>query len=194
MTKKPEDSDKKATIKPKKLKHAKNPFLKNALVSTRVGTRKISNSTGDKMLIVSQETGEIVAPAGFHHVMEVDKTQFVKLYINGVKAFQGLTSGGTLVFEVLYRAVQEQHGEDELYVSFSSVHQEITPMSESTFYRGLRELIAKGFIAQSTKTNIYYLNVDYMFNGNRLAFIKEYRLKAEPEIPAEKTIVDENIK
>lgn len=193
MTKIDENSDKKATKKPKKQKFAKNPFMTKALVSTRVGTRKISNSTGDKMLIVSQETGEIVAPAGFHHIVEVDKTQFVKLYINGVKAFQGLTSAGTQVFEVLYRAVQEQHNEDELYVSFNSVHQDITPMSESTFYRGLRELIAKGFIAQSTKTNIYFLNVDYMFNGNRLAFIKEYRLKAEPEAVTEKTIVDEEV-
>jgi hypothetical protein len=52
-------------------------------------------------------------------------------------------------------------------------------MSESTYFRGMKELIEKGFIAASTKTNIYYLNVDYMFSGNRLAFIKEYRLKSE---------------
>lgn len=168
-------------IKPKKSttrkKYEKNPFLANAVSSTKIGTRKLTNSTGDKMMIVSEETGEVVAPAGFHQVVEVDKTQFVKLYIAGVKAFQGLKTDGTAVFELIYRAVQEQFGQDELYLSYSAVDQEVTPMSESKYFRGMKELVEKGFIAASVKPHIYFLNVDYMFSGNRLAFIREFRLK-----------------
>lgn len=54
------------------------------------------------------ETGEIVAPvAGFWQAQEVDAAKFVKLYINGVKAFKELTNAGTKVFELLYLEVQK---------------------------------------------------------------------------------------
>lgn len=155
-----------------------NPFIGKASENTKIGTRRITNRTGEKMMIVSQETGEIIAPAGFHEVMEVDKTQFVKLYINGVKAFKGLKAAGTSVFEVIYNTVQENFSKDELYLHYQSINQAITPMSEATFYRGMKEMIEKGFIAESTRPGVYFLNIDFMFSGNKLAFIREYRLKS----------------
>lgn len=129
------------------------------------------------MMVVSEETGQIVAPAGFWQAQEVDKTQFVKLYVNGVKAFRDLTGAGTKVFEVLYLKVQESIGKDVIYLSFYDVDQLTTPMSESTFMRGMRELVAKAFLAESMSSAKYFLNPDYMWNGDRLAFVKEYRVK-----------------
>lgn len=128
-------------------------------------------------MIVS-DNGETVAPAGFHEIIEIDKTQFVKLYINGVKAFQGLKSAGAKVFEIIYRAVQENPGSDKIYLHFMSVEQNITPISRATFFRGMTELIERGFIAESFEPGVYFLNIDYLFNGDRLAFIKEYRIKS----------------
>lgn len=161
-------------------RYATNPFVSGAATNCKVGQRRISNKKGDKFMVVS-EAGEVVAPAGFHEVVEVDKTQFVKLYINGVKAFQGLKAPGTKVFEIIYRAVQKVPGTDQIWLHFMAVQQEITPISESTFYRGLRELLDKGFLAESTAPGMFFLNIDYMFNGNRLAFIKEYRIKSDDE-------------
>lgn len=162
-----------------------NPFIAAAANNTRIGSKRIVNKTGDKMMIVS-EHGEILAPAGFHQVVEVDKSQFVKLFINGVKALQQLTSAGTQVFELIYHNVQEQFGKDELYINYAAVNQEITPMSESTFMRGMKELLRKGFIAESLRPSMYYLNIDYLFSGDRLAFIKEYRLKGSKPKPKAK--------
>lgn len=128
-------------------------------------------------MVVSEQSGEIVAPAGFWHTEEVDKTQFVKLYVNGVKAFKELTSAGTKVFELLYLGLQKNIGKDQIYLSFPSIDQAASPISEATFYRGMRELVDKGFIAESVETNIYFVNPDYLWNGDRLAFVKDYRLK-----------------
>ncbi|TDR27801.1 replication protein [Hydromonas duriensis] len=161
-------------------KYEKNPFLPDALSNSKTGTKRLSNKKGDKFMVVS-ESGETVAPAGFHEIIEVDKTKFVKLYINGVKAFQGLTSAGAKVFEVIYHAVQESPGSDRLYLHFMSVEQNITPISRATFFRGMAELIDKGFIAESVEPGMYFLNIDYLFNGNRLAFIKEYRITSMKE-------------
>lgn len=163
-------------------KHFKNPFMAAALASTKHGTRRISPRGSNKFMIVSESTGEIVAPAGFHEVVEVDKSQFVKLYINGVKALQDLTAAGTRLFAIIYIQVQERPGQDKVILSFSSIDQAETPISRATFDRGMREMLEKGFIAESTIPSVYFINVDYLFNGNRLAFIKEYRLvRAQPD-------------
>ncbi len=128
-------------------------------------------------MVVSGSTGEIMAPAGFWQAQEVDKTQFVKLYVNGVKAFKDLSGAGTKVFELLYIAVQKFPGKDSVYLSFHAIDQNMYRMSESTFHRGMRELTEKGFIAETMAPNLYFLNPDYLWNGDRLAFVKEFRLK-----------------
>jgi hypothetical protein len=157
------------------IQYESNPFVGSAVANTKQGIKRISNKAGDRMMVVNQGSGEVVAPAGFHQIVDVDKTQFVKLYINGVKAFKDLTGAGTKVFEVLYMEVQENIGKDVIYLSFSEIDQRITPMGEATFYRGMKELIEKGFIAESMTQNKYFLNPDYMWNGDRLAFVKEFR-------------------
>lgn len=160
------------------IRHDKNPFIANAAANSKSGSKRLSNKKGDKYMIIS-EHGEAIAPAGFHEVVEIDKTQFVKLYINGVKAFQGLKSAGGKVFELIYRAVQDAPGTDRIWLHFMEIEQNITPISRATFDRGMTELLEKGFIAESTTPGAYFLNIDYLFNGNRLAFVKEYRLVSE---------------
>jgi len=165
------------------VRHHNNPFIAQAAINSKTGTKRLSNKKGDKYMIIS-EHGETIAPAGFHEVVEVDKTQFVKLYVNGVKAFQGLKSAGGKVFELIYRAVQDSPGTDRIWLHFMEIEQAITPISRATFDRGMTELLEKGFIAESTTPGQYFLNIDYLFNGNRLAFVKEYRI-ASPAVSLE---------
>ena len=112
-----------------------NPFMSSAVVETK--TRRITNKNGD-MMIVGRETGEIVAPiAGFWQAEEVDSTKFVKLYVNGVKAFKDLTGAGTKVFELLYLEVQKVISRDRVYLSFSTLDEHLR-MSQATFTIGMR--------------------------------------------------------
>ena len=166
----------KATRSKRGLRYQKNPFIGNAIASTKSGVKRIAG-TGNRMMVVAEDTGEIVAPAGFWQSQEVDRTQFVKLYINGVKAFKDLSNSGTKVFEVLYMLVQENVGKDVISLNFSRLNQQITPMSETTFYRGMKELLDKQFIAESVVLGDYFLNPDYMWNGDRLAFVKTFTVK-----------------
>lgn len=135
------------------------------------------------MMVVNSGTGEIVAPsAGFWQTQEVDKTQFVKLYVNGVKAFKDLSGAGTKVFEVLFREVQKTIGKDQVFLTFPNIDQQECPMSQATFTRGMHELVSKSFIAPTTIQGWFFINPDYIWNGNRLAFVKEYRIKsAQPK-------------
>ena len=160
-------------IKKGKERFEKNPFLSGAEVATK--TRRVTNKRGD-MMLVNSNTGEIQTQiAGFWEAEEVDSTKFVKLFIRGVKALKELTGAGTKVFEVLYINVQENIGKDRVLMSFAEVDQALTPMSESTFMRGMRELVEKKFIAATPTLGVYWLNPDFVWNGDRLAFVKEYR-------------------
>lgn len=151
-----------------------NPFLQSGLVKPK--TKRITNKRGDLMVV--GETGEIVAPvAGFWQAEEVDAIKFVKLYVNGVRAFKDLTNAGTRVFEVLYLEVQKAIGQDRVYLSFTTLDPSVKNLSQATFTRGMRELIDKGFVAPTEAVAWYWLNPDFMWNGDRLAFVREYRRK-----------------
>jgi hypothetical protein len=162
-----------------------NPFVSSVLVETKI--KRLTNKKGD-MMVVNDGTNEVVASAaGFWQAQEVDGTKFVKLYINGVRAFRDLTSAGTRVFELLYLEVRKNIGKDVVWLSFGEVDQTVTPMGKATFMRGMRELIEKGFLAESTTQSKYFLNPDYLWNGDRLAFVKEYhKAPSQPSLPATK--------
>jgi hypothetical protein len=142
-------------------------------VNTKI--RRVTNKRGD-MVMVNAATGEIQTQvAGFWEAEEVDSTKFVKLFVRGVKALTDLTSPGTKVFEVLYHQIQQNIGKDKVYLSFHRVDQALTPMSHATYKRGLAELVTKDFIAATFEQGWYWLNPSYIWNGDRLAFVKEYR-------------------
>lgn len=156
------------------LVYAANPFMEGEQrPSIKPKLKRITNRRGD--MLVMGETGEIVNPvAGFWQSQEVDSAKFVKLFVNGVKAFRELTNAGARVFEALYMEMQTNIGRDRVYLSASSLAEGIE-ISESTFARGIRELIDKKFIAPSTHVSWYWLNPDFVWNGDRIAFVKEYR-------------------
>lgn len=155
------------------------------MLDVKTKTRRVTNKRGD-MMLVSRDGGEITAPiAGFWEAEEVDSTRFIKLFVNGVKALKELTGAGTKVFEVLYLRVQDNIGKDRIFMSYSDLDQKLTPMSHSTYKRGLSELIEKKFIAATPTQGWYWLNPDFVFNGDRLAFVKEFRLKSTKAINAD---------
>jgi hypothetical protein len=41
----------------------------------------------------------------------------------------------------------------------------------------MRELVEKEFLAASPSIGLYWLNPSFVWNGDRLAFVKEYRRK-----------------
>ena len=150
-----------------------NPFVSVAIVNQK--TRRITNKRGD-MMLVSSETGEITNQiAGFWESEEVDSTKFIKLFVNGVRALAELSNAGTKVFEMLYIAMQNNIGKDQIYLSFTGIDEHLVTMSRATFSRGVSELIDKKFIAAMPAVGWYWVNPDFMWNGDRLSFVKEFR-------------------
>ncbi|MDD5229659.1 MAG: hypothetical protein PHN45_10780 [Methylococcales bacterium] len=157
--------------------YAENPSVEEACFNSKTGKRRISNRTEEELAYITLPDGERLAEAHFYEKVTVDKTQFIKLYIQGVKALQGLSSAGTKVFEFLYCEMQKKISNDKVCLHYNNIDQKELQISERTLHRGITELLEKEFIFESNLPSIYFVNVNYLFNGDRLSFVKEYRLK-----------------
>lgn len=151
-----------------------NPFFRLDDASKKI--KELRNEKGERM-IVGQGGAPATAPAGFWRTEDVDNEKFIKLYISGVKAFEELTGAGTKVFTILYTELQNNLGKEYVHMSFDAIDQNATPMSNATYSRGMKELITKKFLAPSIVQGRFFVNPDYVWSGDRIAFVREYRRK-----------------
>lgn len=166
-----EIDDENLVINPKN-KYLNNPFILDVSNNTVRGVRRVVDKSNNRFMLLN-EHGDFVAQAGFWQFKQVDKTQFVKLFVNGVKLFKHLSSAGTRVFEIFYIYIQNHQNRDTLYLSYHTIAGE-HDISQPTWNRGLNELLEKGFIAKAETLHVFYLNPDYMWNGDRLDLIRKY--------------------
>lgn len=146
-------------------------------------SKRAQFGTDQKGLVVDSGTGEILGHGGamVYEWEEVDKERFVKLYLAGLKQAAGLSKAGLFVFEIVYNQVRANPGKDTVMLSAAE-----TTLPRATYFRGLRELLDKEFLYKSTYDSAYFVNIRFMFNGDRLAFVRGYKLKdsaRQPELP-----------
>ena len=157
----------------RKTTYDSNPFLEDAFPMLKSKTKRIANNRGG--YLIKSDSGEIVDQmAGFWTAKQVDSTQFIKLYVNGVKAFTDLSTKGAKVFELMYYEIQNSIGKDKIYLNFTTIEKEKLKISKTTFYDGLNELVEKKFLAPAEATHWFWLNPDYLWNGDRLTFVQTF--------------------
>jgi len=151
-----------------------NPFMGEVVVKR--GSKKIT--VGSAGALVNTETGEVNATE-ISVIRQVDRTEFVKLFADGVKRFFELSPAGAKLLSYVLAVVQEAPGTDRINLHFMDYMErfpgEPKPMSKTTFFRGFTELLTKGFVAQSTVPNVYFINPKLFFNGDRARFVMEYQ-------------------
>src|SRR5580692_8297866 len=132
---------------------------------------------GKASMIVDNTTGEIkgIGGMGFWWQGEVDSSQFVKLFLDGIKQAAGLSKTGLTVFELVYYEIRANPGRDE--IKLNQYVAKDHGISDRTYQRGVRELLEKEFLYRSPSDGVYFVNIRFMFNGDRVAFVKSYHLK-----------------
>jgi hypothetical protein len=132
---------------------------------------------GKASMIVDNSTGEIkgIGGMGFWWDEEVDSSRFVKLFLDGIKQAAGLSKTGIQVFELVYHQMRANPGSDE--IKLNQYVAKDHGISDRTYQRGVRELLEKEFLFRSPSDGVFFVNIRFMFNGDRLAFVKSYHLK-----------------
>lgn len=164
-----------------------NPSITSALRETVIGYRNITSKSKSTEITVynnDDETEKELRELVFSMKQEVDKSQFVKLFMSGFKTLSELKAGAQLLFEYVFNLIQKTIGSDKLYISYNDYkkyckEQDIECFSKVTFYKHLKELLLKEVLFKSDSVNIYFINVSYIFNGDRLTFLKQYALKKD---------------
>lgn len=152
--------------------YAANPSIP---VSNEIAkTRRAQIGDEKQGMLIDENSGEILGHGGaiIYKFEEVDKERFVKLYLDGLKSAAGLSKAGMAVFQLVYDQLRDNKEKDVVALSSGTCD-----LSQSQFSRGLRELIDRNFLYRSPNPGLFWVNIKYMFNGNRLAFVKAYQIK-----------------
>ena len=160
-------------------KFIENPFVGQDYLKLDKGKRTIIAGSTKKVLVDS-ETGETEGITLMHKYKEVDKTAFVKLFVDEVSSLFELSKTGLKTFGFVLQNLEIN--KDVIYIYIPDLMQYADWHTLKQAYKGLGELIANKIIAPSVKSNLWYVNPNVVFNGDRIAFVKEYRLKKPQEV------------
>jgi hypothetical protein len=172
------------------LKYRKNPFIVDSdgqfILDVKTKDTKIFRGKGNEKM-VNTDTGEVVAETYFVSTKKVDKEQFVKLYLTQIKNLFDLTQ--TAYKMIFYLTTLLKPNKDEVYLFVPDVMEFCQWSSKPRVYKAIKELIKYEIIAPSWKPNIYYINPQILFNGDKLVLIQKYQIddnwsQINPTLPA----------
>lgn len=173
------------------LAYPENPFWQKTEI--KIGSKMVKVSGGKHINV----EGESISHSGIHVVREIDENEFVKIYTKNIKAIFDLKPTAQRVLQYLITELQKTPNADAVYLAWVGAEEYFSEnhikSSRASFHRALSELIQKGFLAESTKPNMFWFNPNLFFNGNRLTFIHEYRKKTIQEIGKEENLVQSDI-
>jgi phage shock protein PspC (stress-responsive transcriptional regulator) len=151
-----------------KVRHEINPLVQPRSIVLKERTVKV----GSARELVDTETGEVSNVNAIYQRKVVDSERFAKVYIEGLAKTFGLSKTAQRVFKVVLAVCGKDT--DSIFLNFMIVSKEDPSFPESTFYRGLQELLENEFLAYSDIPNKFWINPHLFFNGNRVKFITEY--------------------
>ncbi|WP_054991700.1 MULTISPECIES: replication/maintenance protein RepL [Pseudomonas syringae group genomosp. 2] len=169
------------TINLRKLEYS--PLANPLLEPTEVTVKKRYVKTGTSEELVSTSTGEIRQTAAIYTVDERDDASFVKVFAAGVAAAYDLGRTASRVFQLVLqeyeRSPMRQGFAESIELAWfnDGLSGRSVDMSEKTFQRGLKELLAKQFLAPRSPST-FWVNPALFFKGDRVKFITEYRRKS----------------
>lgn len=142
--------------------------------------------TSARQELLNPTTGVTTAVAAIHTIEDRDDASFVKVFAEGVRAAFGLTRTGYRVFVSVLAVYQDMNMKGgyaesvDLFWFGEGLNGKSIGISEPTFNRGLRELLANGFLYPRSPSS-YWVNPALFFRGDRVAFVKEYRRRSKRE-------------
>lgn len=172
------------------VRYANNPFIENMVVPIRGQKVQLSKLGNDDNVLVNQSTGEV---HGTHVTTyrRVDAEQFVKLFTANIALTFDLKAAGIKAFNVLVWMLQNRAVSKDLIPmdkfaleEFLSAHDDRKPpikLSQPTFWRGLAELEAAQIVAKHVRQGWYFINPNFVFNGDRIAFTTVIERKQDNE-------------
>lgn len=166
-------------------KYEKNPFITDEPLIKKHKKQSVAAGKINKVLL-DPTTGEIENISMLYGSKEVDQDQFIKLYVDHVAALFELSKTGLKAFAYVLNCMKVNN--DLIYINITRMVEFCGWKTTKQAYRGIAELLANKIIAQSVDVNLWFINPNIVFNGDRFAYIREFR-KKQPKKELEKQAV-----
>lgn len=156
-----------------------NPFLEGMIIPIKGRQVRLSKLGKDDNVLINQATGEV---HGTHVTTykAVDNEQFVKLFTANIAMTFDLQSAGIKALTVViwtlqnYAIAKDEIALDQIVLDdFLEAHEGRKPpisLSIATLKRGITELEKAQIVAKTVRKGRYFINPNFIFNGDRIAF------------------------
>lgn len=153
--------------------YEKNP----SLIDPDDFRKKRSVQLSEQKGFVIGSSGEVISQgtAMFYEYKEVDDKRFVKLYQEGVRQTTGLSKPGALLFELVCVSMYNHPNSDRVELNYFIASKYIETMTERTYQRALHDLLEREILYRSCSDNLFFINIQYVFNGDRIAFVNGFK-------------------
>lgn len=167
------------------IKNDENPFLKQAieLIDRNIVKKYQSSAVSDKkatLLAIDPNTSEVLGYTRFVRQIEVDESQFAKLYLSNFAAFFDLSQAAIRVFGYILTCMKPKN--DVFLFDRKKCIEYTKYNSDKPIYKGLAELITAEIIARGPNEYVWFINPMIVFNGDRVTFAKTYVKKKNKAI------------
>ena len=152
-------------------------YVKNPSISkTKLKNKKIQFGDEKQGVIINENDGQVMGNGGafIYKWTEVDDEQFIKLYTRNSHLLEDLIKPARALLRMIYEQIQNNKNEDEVILTLLS-----SKMTKAIYYRGLSDLLTRRIIFKSQR-GTFFINVQILFNGNKLALINGYFRKGTP--------------
>jgi hypothetical protein len=108
---------------------------------------------------------------------ELDSEQFVKFYLDGIRQYARLNQPGINLLEFVCQQVSSKnsYNKDTICLNYALANKWKPDLNRRTYSRGLADLLDKEFLFRSMLNDIYFINVRFVFNGDRVVLVKSYQ-------------------
>ena len=114
---------------------------------------------------------------------KIEKEPFVKIFQEGFFAISLLGEASSLFFSYVMFNISKEVGKDQVYLSYEDyvTFCEATKSkqaSERTYFNSIKKILESRLLFKCTSTNLYFVNVCYLFNGDRIKFFENKKKEA----------------
>lgn len=163
-----------------------NPFVNDSLITQLSGQKNVYYTQNSSNAIIDTKTGE-VEPVKLQIIKKIraDNQTFIKLYTSHLKSFFDLSQTANRVLQfVLYTTQETAINKDKIYLSCNQTQdffiQHDSKISSASYYRAMKELVEKLFLAETEEPNLYFINPQLFFNGDRIEFLTQFQIEDKP--------------
>lgn len=151
-----------------------NPFIPNLLIPK--GNKNVTIAKSNKA-IFNTSTGEIDDNTLFIGMKkELDKDQFVKIFHSQLQVIFDLSKAALKIFS--YIASVTEFG-DKILFDLEDCKNYTGYKGVESIYKGIGELLKAEMIARTKQSNVYFINPQIFYKGDRIVLVTEYRKKRE---------------